>query len=151
MENIEYQKASEENAMGSSLEIIKSSGDEIFGKIYKIQMPQSSNAIGSSLGSLKTSEAKIRQKVSRSLHETISSIKTLSDSGKQLFSRLPKFPKSSNAIGSSLEAINTSSSEIIKKILDLGKKMLSKPVKVLPNVKSSLEELSKSYKLILIE
>ena len=40
--------------------------------------------------------------------------------------------------------------KIIKEILDLGKKMLSKKVKVLPNVKTTLEGLSKNYNLVLI-
>jgi len=40
--------------------------------------------------------------------------------------------------------------EIVGQILNLGKKMLSEPVKVLPHVKSSLEFLSKKYNLILI-
>ena len=40
--------------------------------------------------------------------------------------------------------------EKIEEILNLGKKMLSEPVKVLPYVKTSLESLSKDYNLILI-
>ena len=40
--------------------------------------------------------------------------------------------------------------QIIKEILDLGKKMLSKKVNVLPNVKTTLEALSKNYNLVLI-
>ncbi|MAC62081.1 MAG: HAD family hydrolase [SAR116 cluster bacterium] len=40
--------------------------------------------------------------------------------------------------------------QIIKEILDLGKKMLSKKVKVLPNIKTTLEALSKNYNLVLI-
>ena len=38
----------------------------------------------------------------------------------------------------------------IEIFLDLGKEMLLKPVKVLPDVQSSLESLSKKYRLILI-
>ena len=37
-----------------------------------------------------------------------------------------------------------------KEILNLGKKMLSETVKILPNVKACLEALSKNYSLILI-
>lgn len=40
--------------------------------------------------------------------------------------------------------------EIVKKILDLGKEMISEPVKILPNVVSTLKQLSKDYTLILI-
>ena len=116
MENSEYKKMTEENAMGSSLEILKSSGDEIFGKIYKIQIPKSDNAIGSSLGSLKASGAQMSERISRTSHEIIASIKALTISGKQVFGKLPRLSKSSNAIGSSLEAINASSSKMIKKI-----------------------------------
>ena len=65
MESNEYQKTTEGNALGSSLEILKSSGDEIFYKIYKMQIPKSDNAIGSSLGNLKTSGAQISQRILR--------------------------------------------------------------------------------------
>ena len=116
MESNEYNKTTEENAMGSSLEILKSSGDEIFGKIYRIQIPKSGNALSSSLGSLKASGAQMGKRISRTSHEIISSIKALTASGKKVFGKLPRLSNSSNAIGSSLEAINTSSSKIIKKI-----------------------------------
>ena len=51
-------------------------------------------------------------------------------------------------------ALKTSSkkldNKIINEILDLGKKMLSKKVKLLPNVKTTLEALSKKYSLLLV-
>ena len=116
MENSQYKKTTEENALGSSLEILKSSGDAIFGKIYKIQMPKSDNAFGSSLGSLKASGVQMNERISKTTHEIITSIKALTASGKQVFSKLPRLSKSDNAIGSSLEAINASGSKMIKKI-----------------------------------
>lgn len=45
---------------------------------------------------------------------------------------------------------NASDNETINTFLNLGKKMLVEPVKILPNVKSTLKILSKDYKLILI-
>ena len=116
MKNSEYKKTTEENAIGSSLGILKSSGDAIFNKIYKIQMPKSDNAFGSSLGSLKASGVQMTERISKTSHEIITSIKALTASGKQVFSKLQRLPKSGNAIGSSLEAINASSSKMIKKI-----------------------------------
>ncbi len=116
MGNSEYKKNTEENAIGSSLGILKSSGDAIFSKIYKIQIPKSGNAFGSSLGSLKASAVQMNEKISKTSNEIITSIKGLTASGKQVFSKLPRLSKSDNAIGSSLEAINASSSKIIKKI-----------------------------------
>ena len=116
MENSEYKKTTEENAIGSSLGILKSSGDAIFGKIYKIQIPKSDNAFSSSLGSLKASGVQMTARISKTSHEIITSIKALTASGKQVFSKLPRFSKSDNAIGSSLEAINASGSKMIKKI-----------------------------------
>ena len=116
MENSEYKKNTEENAIGSSLGILKSSGDAIFGKIYKIQMPSSDNAFGSSLGSLKASGVQMTERISKTSHKIITSIKALTASGKEVFSKLPRLSKSDNAIGSSLEAINASGSKIIKKI-----------------------------------
>ena len=116
MENSEYKKTTEENAIGSSLGILKSSGDAIFGKIYKIQMPSSDNAFSSSLGSLKASGVQMSERISKTSHEIITSIKALTASGKQVFSNLPRLSRSDNAIGSSLEAINASSSKMIKKI-----------------------------------
>ncbi len=112
----EYKKTAEENAIGSSLGILKSSGDAIFGKIYKIQMPKSDNAFGSSLGSLKASGIQMTERISKTSHEIINSIKALTASGRQILSKLPRLSKSDNAIGSSLEAINASGSKIIKKI-----------------------------------
>ena len=116
MENSEYKKTTEENAIGSSLGILKSSGDAIFGKIYKIQMPNSDNAFGSSLGSLKASGVQMTERISKTSHEIITSIKAITASGKEAFSKLPRLSKSDNAIGSSLEAINASGSKMIKKI-----------------------------------
>ena len=116
MENSEYKKDTEENAIGSSLGILKSSGDAIFGKIYKIQIPKSDNAFGSSLGSLKASGLQMTERISKTSHEIITSIKALTASGRQVFSKLPRLSKSDIAIGSSLEAINASCSKIIKKI-----------------------------------
>ena len=116
MENSEYKKNTEENAIGSSLGILKSSGDAIFGKIYKIQLPKSGNAFGSSLGSLKTSGVQMTERISKTSHKIITSIKALTASGRQVFSKLPRLSKSDNAIGSSLEAINASGSKMIKKI-----------------------------------
>ena len=116
MENSEYKKTIEENAMGSSLGILKSSGDAIFGKIYKIQIPKSGNAFGSSLGSLKASGVQMTERISKTSHEIITSIKAITASGKEAFSKLPRLSKSDNAIGSSLEAINASGSKMIKKI-----------------------------------
>ena len=116
MENSEYKKTTEENAIGSSLGILKSSGDAIFGKIYKIQMPNSDNAFGSSLGSLKASGVQMSERISKTSHEIITSIKAITASGKEAFSKLPRLSKSDNAIGSSLEAINASGSKMIKKI-----------------------------------
>ena len=116
MENSEYKKTTEENAIGSSLGILKSSGDAIFGKIYKIQIPKSDNAFGSSLGSLKTSGVQMTERISKTSHKIITSIKALTASGRQVFSKLPRLSKSDNAIGSSLESINASGSKIIKKI-----------------------------------
>ena len=116
MENSEYKKTTEENAIGSSLGILKSSGDAIFGKIYKIQMPGSDNAFGSSLGSLKASGIKMSERISKTSHGIITSIKALTASGKEAFSKLPRLSKTDNAIGSSLEAINASGSKMIKKI-----------------------------------
>ena len=116
MENSEYKKTTEENAIGSSLGILKSSGDAIFGKIYKIQMPSSDNAFGSSLGSLKASGVQMTERISKTSHEIITSIKAITASGKEAFSKLPRLSKSDNAIGSSLEAINASGSKMIKKI-----------------------------------
>ena len=40
--------------------------------------------------------------------------------------------------------------EVIEEILDIGKKMLIEPVKILPDVITTLEYLSKNYILILI-
>ena len=116
MDNSEYKKTTEENAIGSSLGILKSSGDAIFGKIYKIQIPHSDNAFSSSLGSLKASGIQMNKRISKTSHEIITSIKALTASGRQVFSKLPRLSKSDNAIGSSLEAINASSSKMIKKI-----------------------------------
>ena len=116
MENSEYKKTTEENAIGSSLGILKSSGDAIFGKIYKIQMPSSDNAFSSSLGSLKASGVQMSERISKTYHKIITSIKAITASGKEAFSKLPKLSKSDNAIGSSLEAINASGSKMIKKI-----------------------------------
>ena len=116
MENSEYKKTTEENAMGSSLGILKSSGDAIFGKIYKIQIPKSDNAFGSSLGSLKASGVQMTERISKTSYDIITSIKALTASGKKAFNKLPRLSKSDNAIGSSLEAINASGSKIIKKI-----------------------------------
>ena len=54
-------------------------------------------------------------------------------------------------IETSIKLSNTNiGNETIEEILNLGKKMLSEPVKVLPYVKTSLESLSKNYNLILI-
>ncbi len=116
MEKSEYKKNNEENAIGSSLGILKSSGDAIFGKIYKIQIPKSDNAFSSSLGSLKASGIQMSEKISKTSQEIVTSIKALTASGKQVFSKLPRLSKSDNAIGSSLEAINASGSKMIKKI-----------------------------------
>ena len=116
MENSEYKKTTEDNAIGSSLGILKSSGDAIFGKIYKIQIPKSDNAFGSSLGSLKASGVQMTERISKTSHEIITSIKAITTSGKKAFSKLPRLSKSDNAIGSSLEAINASGSKMIKKI-----------------------------------
>ncbi len=116
MENSEYKKTTEENAIGSSLGILKSSGDAIFGKIYKIQIPKSDNAFSSSIGSLKASGLQMTERISKTSHEIIKSIKALTASGRKVFSKLPRLSKSDNAIGSSLEAINASGSKIIKKI-----------------------------------
>ena len=116
MENSEYKKNTEENAIGSSLGILKSSGDAIFDKIYKIQMPNSDNAFGSSLGSLKASGIKMSERISKTSHGIITSIKALTASGKEAFSKLPRLSKTDNAIGSSLEAISASGSKMIKKI-----------------------------------
>ena len=116
MENSEYKKNTEENAIGSSLGILKSSGDAIFGKIYKIQIPKSDNAFGSSLGSLKASGVQMTERILKTSHEIITSIKAITASGKEAFSKLPRLSKSDNAIGSSLEAINASGSKMIKKI-----------------------------------
>ena len=52
----------------------------------------------------------------RSSSRLRTSIKALTASGKEAFSRLPRLSKTDNAIGSSLEAINASGSKMIKKI-----------------------------------
>ena len=51
------QKTPEDNALGTSLEIMRISGDNVFGKIYKAQIPKSSNAVSSSLKILKLTGA----------------------------------------------------------------------------------------------
>ncbi len=89
----------EGNALGSSLGIIKRSGDKIFNKIYKMEIPQSSNAIGSSFESLTSSSKGIFKTISSAPKILTISLNSLSSSGKQLLQRIPKIPQNNQAMG----------------------------------------------------
>ena len=111
-----FQDSSEGNALGSSLETLRSSGDYIFGKIYKMQIPKSSNAISTSLGISKTSRREITEKISKTSKVMKSSLEALKASGKQIFEKFPKMATSDNAVGSSLESLHASGRQIFEKI-----------------------------------
>ncbi len=107
---------SEDNAIGSSLGIIKISGDKIFNKIYKMQLPQSSNAVGTSFESLSYSSKEIFQKISKAPNILNLPFKFLASSGKQLIERIPKTSPSNHAMGASLKTMKVSSKNLLDKI-----------------------------------
>ncbi len=101
------EKVIPKSALGSSLEILKDSGDQVFGKIYKMQMfSKSGNAIGSSMKALRLSGDQISQSISKipaeSGHVMGSTLEVLKNSGSNILGKIPKVPKTSNAMGSSL-------------------------------------------------
>ena len=109
----QYKSSNEGNALGTSLEILKSSGDNIFKKIHKMQIPQSSNAISPSL---EISSKSLGAQISKASQAMTSTIKSLTSSGKRVFEKMPKMNTSSNAMGESYKSLKVSSEKIFKKI-----------------------------------
>ncbi len=107
--------------MGSSLKILKDSGDNFFGKIYKMQIPKSGNAMGSSLDGLKDSRQQLRESINKVSTVMDSSIKAFQKSGRQIISVLPKISKSNHAMGTSLKTMKNSGKEIFDKISNAAK------------------------------
>ena len=114
---IEYKSSNEVNAIGTSLSIMKSSGIEIFKKIHKLQMPNSGNAFSPAIAISKNSKQQISQKISRTTKAIKSSINSLQTSSKQVFIKIPKIPKTSNAMGKSSESLQALGTNLLRKVM----------------------------------
>ncbi len=116
MESTQYQSSSEENALGTSLDILKSSGDNVFRKIHRMQLPKSSNAISPSLDISKFSRGQISERISRTSQAMLSTIESIKFSSKRIFENIPKMNTSNNAMGESYKSLKISSERIFEKI-----------------------------------
>ncbi len=112
----QYQSSTKENALGESLGILKSSGDKVFRKIHRMQMPKSSNAISSSLDISRFSKRQLSDQVSKASHKIRSTFKSLKFSGERILENMPKINSSNNAMGESYKSLKVSGQKIIDKI-----------------------------------
>ncbi len=112
----QYQPSSQEHALGTSLEILKSSGDNIFKKIHRMQIPKESNVISPSLGMSRFSKIDLGSQASKASQAIQSTFKSLKISGKRAFEILPKINSRNNAMGKSFETLHDSSKRIFEKM-----------------------------------
>ena len=112
----QYQTSAQENALGSSLEILKSSGDKFFRKIHEIEIPKSGSAISPSLGGAKLSRIQIADQISKARQAMLSSLQSLKSSSEKVFEKMPKINTSNNALGKSYKSLKVSGDRIFEKI-----------------------------------
>ena len=112
----QYQTSAQGNALGSSLEILKASGDKFFRKIHGMEIPKSSSAISPSLGVSKFSRNQITDQISKASQAMRSSLQSLKSSSEKVFEKMPKINTSDNALGKSYKSLKVSGDKIFEKI-----------------------------------
>ena len=112
----QYQTSPQENALGSSLEILKSSGDKFFRKIHRMEIPKSGSAISPSLGASSFSRSQVTYQISKASQAMRSSLQSLKSSSEKIIEKMPKINTSNNALGKSYKSLKVSGDKIFEKI-----------------------------------